>query len=180
MPSIPATARYDRALHAIAELLGKLRLDYVFVGDVARAAWLGGDVSNGSIDALAVLTAEQKNQVAMMGSNRGFRVDREAIEASEELDLIPLNFLDEEGEIRVHVLVASNALYGRMVAAGREATLSSERIVRVAAPEDLALMLTIAEDEVTVRRLATLDGFDRRAYNERLVTIGLPGLVLAE
>ncbi|HVR38606.1 MAG TPA: hypothetical protein VMU84_05895, partial [Thermoanaerobaculia bacterium] len=117
MHSIRATARYSRALHATAELLTKLRLDFAFVGSVARVAWLGGEVSESSIDVIAVMNPEQKNQVAMMASNRGYRVDRGEIDASVELDLIPLNFVDEEGEVRVHVLVASNALYGRMVAA---------------------------------------------------------------
>jgi len=195
MPSIATTPRHGRALHATAELLSKLRLDFAFVGGVARAAWLGGEVA-GPIDVLALMNPQQKNQVAMMAANRGFRVDQKEIEATEELDVVPLSFVDAEGEVRVHVLVASNALYGRMFASVREASVApptpaahdedaaevggATRIIKVVAAEDLALLLTMADDEVTVRRLSSIDGFDRQTYNERLVSIGLPALVIAE
>jgi hypothetical protein len=130
----------------------------------------------------------------MMASNRGFRVEREEIEASVELDLIPLNFVDEEGEVRVHVLVASNALYGRIVAAAREVadegpltpaarTLSPQAgrgtMTRIAAPEDLALLLTVAED-ADRDHLFALPDFDHRAFNDRLRSIGLGTLAVAE
>ena len=172
MQAIRADARYNRALHATAELLEKLRIDAMFVGGVARAAWLGGDVASGAIDVVALMNAPQRNQLAMMASNRGFRVDREELERADELDLVPLNFLDDAGEVRIHVLLASNALYGRMVASAQPADLES-RTVKVPRPEDLALLLLFAEDEVTVRRLAGLPDFDRAAFQERLVSIGL-------
>src|SRR5574342_316821 len=113
--SVRASARYGRAIAAVADLLARLKVDFIFVGSVARSAWLGSRVERGSLELIALVGPEQKNQVAMMANNRGFRVDRQEIERSEELDLIPLNFADPEGEVRVHVLVASNALYGRMV-----------------------------------------------------------------
>lgn len=178
MPSIATTPRHGRALHATAELLSKLRLDFAFVGSIARAAWLGGEAA-GPIDVLALMTPQQKNQVAMMASHRGFRVDREEIEATVELDVVPLTFVDEEGDVRVHVLVASNALYGRMFASVRDADFEG-RTLRVVAPEDLALLLTMADDELSVRRLSSVEGFDRHAYNERLVSIGLGEMVIAE
>ena len=177
MQTVHATPRYQRAIDAIAELLGKLRIESMFVGGVARSAWLGDDVSRGAVDVLALMNAPQKNQVAMMASNRGFRVERSEIEQSEELDLIPLNFVDEEGEVRVHVLLASNALYGRMMPAGRAARIQ-EREIRVASPEDLALMLLVAEDEEAVRRLMMLHEFDRQAFNERLASIGMAEKVM--
>lgn len=182
MPDASFSDPYLGALEGTADLLSKQRLDYVFVGSVARAAWLGGLVSRGSIDVIAVMNPQQKNQVAMMASNRGFRVDREEIEQSEELDLIPLNFVGAEGEIRVHVLVASNALYGRMVAAGVEVDLGPARF-RVATAEDLALLLSMAEDEDSRRAQAELvarTDFDRRAYNGKLISIGLGELVIKE
>jgi hypothetical protein len=172
MQAIRAEARFNRAIHATAELLEKLRVDAMFVGGVARSAWLGGDVAGGAVDVLALMNAPQKNQLAMMASNRGFRVDREELEETAELDLVPLNFLDDEGEVRVHVLLASNALYGRMVAAGQPASID-DRELKVPRAEDLALLLLFAEDEVTVKRLATLPEFDRAAFQERLVSIGL-------
>jgi hypothetical protein len=178
MPSIATTPRHGRALHATAELLSKLRIDHAFVGAVARAAWLGGEAA-GAIDVLALMAPEQKNQVAMMATNRGFRVDRDEIAETEELDLVPLSFVDTEGDVRVHVLVGSNALYGRMVAAARDAEHDG-RTIRVVGPEDLALLMTMAEDEVSVRRLAMVDGFNRHGYNERLVSIGLSGMVISE
>jgi hypothetical protein len=174
--SVRATARYSRAIAAVSDLLVRLRLEFAFVGSVARSAWLGTRVERGSIDVVALLTAEQKNQVAMMASNRGFRVERAEIEQSEELDLIPLNFVDAEGDVRVYVLVASNALYGRMV---RDAVKET----RVVNAEDLALLLALSDDEESQRAaqlLIRLPNFDRASYNRRLVSIGLPQLVVAE
>lgn len=174
MHAIRAAARYNRAIHATAELLGKLRIEGMFVGNVARAAWLGGEISGGAVDVLALMNAPQKNQLAMMASNRGFRVDRDELEQTEELDLVPLNFVDPDGEVRVHVLLASNALYGRMVTGGVPA-LIDDRELRVPRAEDLALLLLFAEDEATVKSLAVLPEFDRAAFQERLVSIGLGG-----
>jgi hypothetical protein len=174
--SVRATARYSRAIAAVSDLLARLHLEFAFVGGVARSAWLGTRVERGSIDVVALLTAEQKNQVAMMASNRGFRVERAEIEQSEELDLIPLNFVDAEGDVRVHVLVASNALYGRMV---RDAVKET----RVVNAEDLALLLALSDDEESQRAaqlLIRLPNFDRASYNRRLVSIGLPQLVVSE
>lgn len=159
--------RYARATEAIRELLTRLRLEWAFVGAVARAAWLGGTVDGGSIDVVALMKPEQKNQVAMMASNRGFRVDRDEIEQSEELDLIPLHFDD----VRIHVLVASNALYARMINAAR---VVGE--LRVAAPEDLALLLTLSEDAAGVQQLMSDAAFDRARFNETLASIGLRSL----
>lgn len=176
--AISATPRHARAILSTAELLGKLKAEHVFVGAVARAAWLGGDVAGGAIDVLA-LAGPQKNSIAMMASNRGYRVERHEVEEADELDLVPLNYMHEDGEVRVHVLLATNALYARMVTGGREVQLGDAN-VRVAAPEDLALLMTMADDELSVRRLAKLEGFNLPAYNQRLVSIGLGELVIAE
>ena len=161
---IDLSPRYARAVDAVGELLVRLRIEWAFVGGVARAAWLGGAVDGGSIDVVALMKPEQKNQVAMMASNRGFRVDRDEIEQSEELDLVPLHF----EEVRIHVLVASNALYAKMIAAARVVD-----DLRVAAPEDLALLLTLSDDIAGARRLMADAAFDRARYNETLTAIGL-------
>lgn len=177
VPAVHADPRYGRAIAAVADLLARLRLESIFVGNVARSAWLGTNVDRGSIDVVALMTPEQKSQVAMMASNRGFRVDRDEVERTAELDLIPLDFIDGDGEVRVHVLVASNALYGRMVGNG---VLADN--IKVAAAEDLALLLALAEDDESRRAtamLAALPQFDRDAYNARLLSIGLPQLVVS-
>jgi hypothetical protein len=122
---IAASPLYEQAIAAVADLLTRQRLAFVFAGNVARAAHLGAPIDGGSIDVIATMGPQQKNQVAMMASNRGFRVEREEIEAAEELDLIPMHF----GNVRVHVLVASNALYGRMVADGVVAELPGSGMV---------------------------------------------------
>ena len=181
MPPVQVLASppHARAIHSTSDLLGRLRIDAAFVGSVARSAWLGSVVDCGSIDVLALMGPQQKNQVAMMASNRGFRVEREEVEQSEELDLVPLNFVDPEGDVRVHVLVGSNALYGRMVATAVEAQIE-DRTLRVPAAEDVALLLGMSGDEDAVRRLSELPGFDRRAYNDKLVSIGLSEWVVAE
>lgn len=174
--------RYEHALAAVADLMGRLRLAHAFVGGAARAAWLGGALDQGAVDVLVLMTSEQKNQVATMASHRGFRVDQEEVDATVEYDLVPLNFLHPEGDVKVHVLVASNALYGQMVAAARDATLAGHSL-RVIAPEDLALLLSLGDDEASQRdreRLAALPAFDRRKFNQRAAAIGLAGMVIAE
>jgi len=177
MHAIRASARYSRAIHATAELLGKLKIDAMFVGNAARAAWMDAEMDSGAVDVLALMNAQQRNQLAMMASHRGFRVEREELEQAEELDLVPLNFIDPLGDLRVHVLLASNALYGRMVAAAVPATID-ERAVRIPRAEDLALMLLMAEDDEAVQHLTSLPEFDLAAFRERLTSIGLGGEVV--
>src|ERR1043165_9310468 len=172
MHRIAASPLYERAIAAVADLLTRQRLDYVFAGTVARAAHLGTPVDGGSIDVIATMGPQQMNQVAMMASHRGFRVERDEIEAAEELDLIPMHFED----VRVHVLVASNALYGRMVAEGVVAG-SSIRVPRI---EDFALLLQMSNDVTSLMSLIESPEFDRAAYNEKLTSIGLRELVIPE
>ena len=172
LTSLSATAPYARAIGAISDLLTCLRIDHLFAGGVARAAWLGGDVARGSVDVIALLKPEQKNQVAMMASNRGFTVDRDEIERSEELDLIPLRFED----VRVHVLVASNALYGSMFAGAREAKIE-DATIKVPSAEDVALLLALGEDEVGLHTLTSLPNFDRKTYEQKMTSIGLGSYV---
>ena len=176
MPAIRATPRYGRALNAIADLVEKMRIDAMFVGHVARAAWLGGEIDAGSIDLLALMNAPQRGQLAMMAANRGFRVEKEEIEGAEELDLVPLNFVDPEGDVRVHVLLATNALYARMFGSTWTETFE-ERTLRVPAPEDLALMLLMSNDEETLKALTALPEFDLEAFRNRLASIGLGAAV---
>ena len=165
--------RYARAVKATGELLDLVRLEFMFVGSIARAAWLGGSVREGSVDALAIMQPQQKTQLAAMAANHGFDVDREQVDAAEELDLVPLRY---EG-VRVHVLVASNALYGRMVK-DAWAERIGEHDWRVPTREDLALLLALAEDDEGVRQLLALPEFDRARYNEKLTSIGLRSLVI--
>lgn len=172
MPPIQATPRFARALDATHELLGTLRIDAMFVGGVARAAWLGGELGAGAIDLLALMNAGQRGQLAMMAANRGFRVEQEELEQSEELDLVPLNFTDAEGDVRVHVLLATNALYARMFRNSWEEQFG-ERTLKVPAPEDLALMLLMADDDEGVKALTALPEFNIDSFRERLASIGL-------
>jgi hypothetical protein len=160
--------RYARAIEAVSDLLSRLRIEWIFVGGVARAAWLGGAIDGGSIDLVALMQPQQKNQVAMMASNRGFVVDRDEVDASEELDLVPLHFAD----VRIHVLVASNALYSKMIGAGQIV-----KELRVASREDLALLLTLGEDAAGAHELMSAPDFNRGRYNETLLAIGLRELV---
>jgi hypothetical protein len=181
--TVRASARYGRAIDAVSDLLARLRIAFIFVGSVARSAWLGSRVEQGSVDLIAVMKPEQKNQVVMMGSNRGFRVDRAEVENSEELDLIPIHFVDADGgEVRIHILLATNALYGRMVAAAVQGT-HGEQSVGLPALEDLAVLLAVADDAQSVRdreMLIRLPEFNRRVHNQRLISIGLPQLAVAE
>jgi len=183
--TIRAAPEYVAAILAVDDLLAKQRIERLFLGSVARAAWLGGMVDTGSVDVLGLMQSQQKNNVAMMASNRGFQVDRDEVERTAELDLVPLTF---DG-VRVHVLVASNALYARMFAGahvGRvlnpyedEAAdgLGTRPTLRVPAAEDLALLLTMSDDDDAVRQLAARPEFDRASYNEKLISIGLRGAI---
>ena len=171
MHRIAASPLYERAIAAVADLLTRQRLDYVFAGNVARAAHLGTPVDEGSIDVIATMGPQQMNQVATMASHRGFRVEREEVEATEELDLIPMHFED----VRVHVLVASNALYGRMVADG--VVSGSIKVPRL---EDFALLLQMSNDVTSLMTLIEAPEFDRGAYNRKLTSIGLRQLVVPE
>ena len=49
MHAIRASARYSRAIHAIAELLDRLKIDAMFVGGVARSAWMDAEVDAGAV-----------------------------------------------------------------------------------------------------------------------------------
>lgn len=164
-----------RAVEKTTELLGRLRLDHAFVSGVARAAWLREPLAGGAVDVLAVMAPQQKSQVGMMAMNRGFEVDRDAVEAADELDLIPLALTTDGVTVRIHVLVASNALYAKMVSAAVAARIGESEI-RVVAAEDLALMMLVAGAEAS--EIATLarsaeQRFDRDALNAKLVAIGL-------
>lgn len=180
--NVLATERYERAIATLADLLTRQRIESVFLGNVACSAWLGRKVERGSLDVLALMTPQQRSPITMMASHRGFRIDPAEIEQSEELDLVPLNLDDEEGSIAIHVLLASNALYGRMVAAGIEASIGQTPL-RVPLAEDLALLLSMSEDEQSQQdreMLIRLPEFDRRVFNERLVAIGLQQLTINE
>lgn len=168
-----ASASHARAIDATGSLLAKLRLEFMFVGAVARAAWLGGRVDSGSIDVVAIMQPQQKSQIVMMADNNGFTVEREEIDASEELDLLPMMF----GGVRVHVLVASNALYARMLREGWYEQIG-ENEWRIPSREDLALLAALGEDGATVEQLKALPDFNRVRFNERVTSIGLRGLAV--
>lgn len=168
------------AIAATSELLSKLRLDHAFVGEVAVSAWLNRPLRESSVDVLAGVTPERSGQIPMMAGNRGFRVDRKEVEAAQELDLIPLHHPGVSGAgVRVFVLMASNALYARMIGEAMEAK-AGEQAIRVVVPEDLALLLTMAEDAESLAVRAELmqraeQPFDTERFNSRLVSIGLAG-----
>ena len=173
MHAIVAAPSHANAIRAVVELLKRLRLDHVFVGSIARAAYCDEPVASGAIDAVATMGPQQKNQLAMMAKNNGFTVDRDEIEAAEELDLVPMKF----ESTRVHVLVASNALYGRMVADGVDAQFE-ETTLKIPRREDFALLLQMANDVETLMRVIESPEFDREGYNAKLTAIGLSAFVV--
>src|SRR2546430_4053013 len=78
--------RHARAIEAVAELLSKLRIESMFVGSVARAAWLGGLVdrseehtselqSQSNLVCRLLLEKKKKNAIQQLHST--FRVDAE-------------------------------------------------------------------------------------------------------
>jgi hypothetical protein len=171
------------AIRALVELFGRLRLDHIFVGAIASGCWLDERVTEGPIDVLLLTRPENAQQIPMMASHRGFVVDREAVEAARELDLVPMSYPDPEATLRIHLLMASNALYAKMITAGTTAALPAGGEIHIAAAEDLALMLLVGSDERpdAVRRLiAAANGeLDLDRLNAKLVSIGLSDKVIA-
>jgi hypothetical protein len=177
--TITAQPAHAETIVAVADLLTRLRTEFAFVGSVARSAWLGDPVLSGPVDVLVTLSPEGRTQIPMMASNRGFRVERDEVEAARELDLVPLWRPCQDEEVRVHALIASNALYGTMVRNAVDAAMG-ESAVRVLRPEDLAILATLADDEPLRRKLLDATPFDRVSFNDRLRSIGLSGKVVAE
>ena len=172
------------AVSALAELFGALRMEYAFVGEIALAAWLGEPAADrGPVDLLALIQTDRSRQIPMMATNRGFKVDENEAIRGEELDLLPMTWIEGERPVRVHVLFATNALYGRMVRDAASAATPGAPI-KVIAAEDLALLLLVSdipESGETIARLRRQLGttFDSDALNRTLISIGLQGKVLA-
>lgn len=180
--TVSGGAAHLHAASAIAGLLGRLRIDAAFVGAVASSAWLGEPVSDDSIDVVALVSPERMQQIPMMAANNGFVVDAEAVESARELDLIPMARVEGDAPIRVHVLIATTAIYTKMIRDAVEARMGDETI-RVIRAEDL-LLLQVVDDREVARdrsdRLVERMGreFDSAEFNRRLVAIGLGSKVI--
>lgn len=179
--TLRAAPAISEAIAAIHDLLGRLKIDHLFVGSVAEAAWTGDELGAGAVDVLAAVTPERKGQIPMMASNRGFIVDRDAVEAADELDLVPLAWGDDGNRVRIHVLIASNALYGRMFTTPVSAR-SGDLDFFVPAAEDVVLMMLVgdraAEERARVIEAAG-ERFDVVTLNTKLRSIGLERNVIA-
>lgn len=178
--NIQTEPHFVEAIKSVSGLLIRLRVEHVFVGGLATSAWLGEPFEGGSVDVLAAVSPEGKTQIPMMASQRGFLVDRDELEAAEELDLIPLRFSVAGRMVRVHVLVASNALYGNMFRTAVESDVGDQALIRVPSAEDLALLLTVSGDDHSHRSRTQLilkagGSFDRERFNQKLFSIGLSG-----
>jgi hypothetical protein len=166
------------AARAIGEILSRQQVTHAFVGEIAIGAWTGRRVEAGAVDVLALVSPDRCQQIPMMASNRGFAVDAAEVEAARELDLIPMRWGDASGP-RVHVLMATNALYAKMLNRTVEARLA-DSAVPVVHVEDLALMLVLSDrEDVTVDELSARagDAFDAARFGETLRAIGLGGKV---
>ncbi len=167
------------AVRATEELLNKLQIKHAFVGEVATAAWLGRNAAAAAVDVLALLTPDRSRQVPMMASHRGFLIDETELEETRELDLIPMRFEHPAGSPRVHVLMATNALYSKMLNRTCEAEIGDDQIPVIHA-EDLGLLLAMQEARETLGSLVAAAGerFDVDRFNQTLVSIGLPARTL--
>jgi hypothetical protein len=169
------------AARAIDDILARQQVAHAFVGEIAIGAWTGRRVETGAVDVLALVSPERSQQIPMMASHRGFTVDPAEVEAARELDLVPMRWGGGEGSPRVHVLMATNALYAKMLNRTVEALLAGSP-VPVVHVEDLALMIVLSDrDDVTVDDLAKAagDAFDRAHFDETLRSIGLAGKAFA-
>lgn len=169
------------AVRAIADILARQQVAHAFVGEVAIGAWTGARVDRGAVDVLALVSPDRCQQVPMMASHRGFAVDAAEVEAARELDLIPLRFGESPEAPRVHVLMATNALYSKMIGRAVLADAGGAQIPVVHA-EDLAIMLSLSDrGDGGVGELAARAGgaFDVDRFNMTLRSIGLGGKVIA-
>lgn len=178
---IRASAAHEKAIDALAGLLEKFKVDSAFVGQVAESVWLEEEVRKGSIDVLAVVGPDRRQQIPMMAmaQNRCFQVDKEAVEAARELDLIPMTFSSDGRNVPVHVLIASNALYSIMIRDSVE-TRIGDRKVKVVRAEDLALLLVVDDSNEAREKITKIvknvgSDFDLDSFNERLGSLGLGG-----
>lgn len=172
------------AAKAAAGLLGELRMDYALVGDLALRAWLDEDAGgDGAVDLLGVIQTERSTQIPKFASQSGFRIDPKEAERGEELDLLPMTWIEGPRPVRVHVLFAVNALYGRMVREGVPVSTAGATL-KVIAAKDLALLLLVSEAPEAIADVARLrlklgEGFDLDGLNRKLVSIGLGKKVLS-
>jgi hypothetical protein len=175
--NVLAAEPWEAAIRSITDLLRRLKMDHAFVGSVAAAAWRGGEVASGSIDVLVLIPPERKRQIPTMAANRGFDVDRDEVEAADELDLVPLKLRHGDFLLRIHVLVASNALYAHMVTGAVPATVG-ELEIRVVNSEDLALLYLVADEPAAEEAVSDLieragEELDLDRLNRKLISIGL-------
>lgn len=175
--------RYVAAMQALLPLLERSRVGHAFVGDVASNAWLGEPV-RGSIDLLALISPERGSTIPQLAPSHGFRVDRDEAEKVRELDLLPIHHMGE-AEIRINVLMATNALYSNMIARSELFELPPEHEVHVISAADHALLLRVAGDERSAALFARLldecgERIDRMRFNRSLRSIGLARLEVHE
>ncbi|MCM2316619.1 MAG: hypothetical protein NDJ92_15845 [Thermoanaerobaculia bacterium] len=169
------------AVRAIGDILARQQVTHAFVGEVAIGAWTGVRVDRGAVDVLALVAPDSRQQIPMMASHRGFTVDAAEVEATRELDLIPMRYGEGSDAPRVHVLLASNALYSKMLGRAVPASAGGAEIPVVHA-EDLAIMLSLSDRvDVGAIDLAACAGeaFDVDRFNTTLRSIGLGGKVIA-
>ncbi|MGK2857586.1 MAG: hypothetical protein ACSLFQ_10315 [Thermoanaerobaculia bacterium] len=169
------------AVRAIGDVLARQQVTHAFVGEVAISAWTGVRVESGAVDVLALVAPDRCQQVPMMASHRGFVVDAAEIEAARELDLIPMRFGEGPDAPRVHVLLASNTLYSKMLGRAVSAR-AGDSLIPVVHAEDLAIMLSLSDRaDVGANDLVASAGelFDVDRFNTTLRSIGLGGKVIA-
>ena len=171
------------AVAATTRLLEKLKIPSAWVGEVALAGWMAEPLgAAGAVDVLAVVPTDRSRQIPMMARHNGFHVDEEELRRTEELDLLPMTWRTDGDGVRVHVLFATNALYGRMVREAEEAT-AGDSPIRIIRAEDLALLLLVGgmpgvKDLIARLRLRAGERFDAEALNRKLESVGLAGQVI--
>ncbi len=173
---IHATDGFAAATAATLGLLAHLKIDHALVGAAAASVWIEEMAEDESVDVLGLLSPERMQQVPMMAANRGFKVDPEAVERTRELDLIPMVWPSDGSEVKIHVLVAMNALYSLMIRDAVDAKLG-DQTVRVVRRSDYAVLLLVDDRPEAMKRLgdlvASMDDDEIEGLNAKLETIGL-------
>lgn len=180
--NITGPPQFCEAARATADLLGRLGLEFAFVGAAAASAWLGEDPAGSPVDVLGLLGPDRMQQVPMIAANNGFEVNADSVERARELDLIPMAWPSPDGTTPVHVLLATNSLYSWMIRDSVEGTID-DKVVRIVCRSDWALLLSVDDRAEAAVQLALLtksmSEVEIERLNGRLETIGLRERVVA-
>src|SRR4029077_19564394 len=158
-PSSPvAMTPLERAIHAIAQVLDSLHIDYAIIGGIANAVW-GEARATIDVDVtIAVEPADLPGTVRAIATRLPSPV-ADAVEFVRQTRVLPL---DSSEGVRIDVIFALLPFEVEAIHRAKKVTIA-ERTVSVVTPEDLVLMKIISDRP---RDLADAESIVRRRVSE--------------